>query len=236
MSSAIAEALRSRLPRYLGVVVSLGLATATWLYCLQTIFSPKLDDYVATGPPAKFTKALANHQLAVWRDPVRQAAELTRMRATNAEWDFMSRSFLVWSLANMGLQEPERKLEYLEIMDTIISATLDLEREHGPLYFLMGYGAEQPFLYSPPRSLFVDGEIALMLAARRMLEERADYRPLLQERVATMIARMQQSPVLSGESYPNESWTFCNTVALASIRAADILDGTDHSSFIRQWI
>jgi hypothetical protein len=29
------------------------------------------------------------------------------MRASNAEWDFMGRSFLVWSLANMGLREAD---------------------------------------------------------------------------------------------------------------------------------
>ena len=44
------------------------------------------------------------------------------MRASNAEWDFMGRSFLVWSLANMSLREPQRRQTYLETIDRIIDA------------------------------------------------------------------------------------------------------------------
>jgi len=47
---------------------------------------------------------------------------------------------------------------------------------------------------------------------------------------------MQESPVLSGESYPNESWMFCNSIALAAIRMADVLDCTDHAAFLRHWV
>ena len=31
------------------------------------------------------------------------------MRSSNAEWDFMGRSFLVWSLVKMGLREPQMR-------------------------------------------------------------------------------------------------------------------------------
>jgi hypothetical protein len=51
-----------------------------------------------------------------------------------------------------------------------------------------------------------------------------------------MIGYMQRSPVLSGESYPNECWTFCNSVALAAITISDVLDGRDHSDFCRKWV
>ena len=51
-----------------------------------------------------------------------------------------------------------------------------------------------------------------------------------------MVASMQESPVLSGESYPDECWMFCNSVALAAIRMADVLDGTDHSELLRRWV
>ncbi|NIQ37910.1 MAG: hypothetical protein GTN81_04885 [Proteobacteria bacterium] len=70
-----------------------------------------------------------------------------------------------------------------------------------------------------------------MLAARRILEEKHSYRPLLTERVDVMVSRMAKNPVLSAESYPDESWVFCNTVALAAVRMADYLDGSDHSDF-----
>ena len=47
---------------------------------------------------------------------------------------------------------------------------------------------------------------------------------------------MQESPVLAGESYPDECWTFCNTVALAAMRMSDALDKTDHKEFFRRWL
>jgi hypothetical protein len=51
-----------------------------------------------------------------------------------------------------------------------------------------------------------------------------------------MAARMRQSPTLSAESYPDECWTFCNTIALAAIRLADREDGTDHGELLRAWV
>jgi hypothetical protein len=48
--------------------------------------------------------------------------------------------------------------------------------------------------------------------------------------------RMAVGPVLSCESYPNECWTFCNTVALAAIRMHEVLDGEDHRQLQRNWI
>jgi hypothetical protein len=75
-----------------------------------------------------------------------------------------------------------------------------------------------------------------MLAARRLVEEKAEYQRVLQERVDAMVARMKQSPVLSAESYPDECWTFCNAIGLAAIKASDRLDGTDHSGFLRDWL
>jgi hypothetical protein len=75
-----------------------------------------------------------------------------------------------------------------------------------------------------------------MLAARRLLEEKESYRSLLAARVEAMVSYMQRCPVLCAESYPNECWLFCNTVALAAVRMADVLDGSDHSPFLSSWI
>ncbi|HZQ47416.1 MAG TPA: hypothetical protein VFC07_10420, partial [Verrucomicrobiae bacterium] len=63
-----------------------------------------------------------------------------------------------------------------------------------------------------------------------------DYKPMLQERVEVMLARMQKGRVLSAESYPDECWMFDNVAALAAVRMADYLDGSDHSAFVRRWL
>ena len=64
---------------------------------------------------------------------------MAKMRGTNAEWDFMGRSFLVWALANRGLRHPEQKDACLAVMDRIIDETLKTEREQGIFHFLMPY-------------------------------------------------------------------------------------------------
>lgn len=212
------------------------LASLIWLPAFHLFFKPKLEDYRRPNGIPAATRTIADWHLRLWSDPALRSAEIGRMRNSNAEWDFMGRTFLVLSLANMGLREPGAKQSYLTIMDAILHETLRLEKEHGIYYFLMDYAKADEFESKVKRSLFEDGEIALMLAARRLLEERAEYKPLLQERVEAMIAYMEKSPVLCGESYPDEGWMFCNCVAIASIRIADILDGTDHSDFIQRWL
>jgi hypothetical protein len=217
-------------------VVALAVAAGIWLPSVHLLFKPNLDRYVSgEGIPPK-ARALAARHLALWSDPELRAGEITKMRQNNAEWDFMARTFFVLALGNMALREPEAKDQYLEIMDAIIDETIRLEEANGAHYFLMAYAKYGHFRSSDGRSLFVDSEIALMLAVRRLVEEKEAYKPLLAERVEAMVAYMQESPVLSGESYPDEAWMFCNTTALAAIRIADVLDGTDHSDFIGRWL
>jgi hypothetical protein len=47
-------------------------------------------------------------------------------RQTNPEWDFMSRTFLVLSLANLALESPAASARYLTSIDRIIDDTLRL--------------------------------------------------------------------------------------------------------------
>ena len=162
--------------------------------------------------------------------------ELEKMRASNAEWDFMGRSFLVWSLVNMGLREPAAKENYLPVIDQIIDETLKLERERGIYFFLMPYAKAQPFHVQPARSLFLDSEIALMMAARRTLEEKPEYKGPMTERINLMIERMNGNLLPIAESYPNECWMFDHVIALDAIKIADHLDGSDRSAFVRDWI
>ena len=227
--------------RVLLALAALLIATAVWLPALHLLFRRDVGHYyVPSDVPGRHVPphalALAMRHMRLWMDTELRDEEIGKMRVRNAEWDFMGRSFLVWSLTNMALREPDAKEAALVVIDRIIEETLRLERERDHYHFLLPYAQDMPFVEQPARSLFVDGEIALMLGCRRILEEKEEYRPLLAERIDLIIERMEQSPVLSAESYPDECWTFCNTVALAAIKVADHLDGTDHSEFCRRWI
>lgn len=215
---------------------ALAIATAVWLPCLHLFFLKPLADPsrdVGISPKAR---QLAARHLKLWTQPDLRRAELREMRMSNAEWDFMGRSFLVWSLANMGLREPGMKEQYLRVMDQIIQETVKVEESEGIYVFLMPYAKARQYVVQPERSLFIDSEIALMMGSRRMLQEQPDYKLPMTERLNLIEQRWRANPVMAEESYPDECWTFDHAVALAAFKVADRLDGTDHSALSRQWI
>jgi Linalool dehydratase/isomerase len=208
-------------------VVALAAAMAIWLPLVHFAFG---------RPPEDRARALAARQLALWNDPVLKRGEIAKMRGVNAEWDFMGRSFLAWALANHALATPADKPRALRAIDAILDETLAMERDQGMWVFLMPYARDKPFVVQPAASQFLDGEIALVAGLRRLVEEREDLKAVVAERARRMEARMRKSPVLSAESYPDECWTFCNTIALAAMRVEDKLDGTDHGALFRDWV
>ncbi len=212
------------------------LSTAIWLPLLHLFFKP------TDGLPPKqgrelspLAESIAHRQLALWENSENRAESTERMRRSNAEWDFMARTYLVLALANMSLRNPDQASRYITIMDSIIGDTVAIERERGHLHFLMDYAAASRFVDHSQRSLFVDGEIALMQGARRLVRDDA-WSGDFAERVAHLKKQMSTSPVLCGESYPNEGWMFCNSIALVTLRMSDVLDGTDHGLFFHQWL
>jgi hypothetical protein len=225
-----------RLKRILIALVVLIVAGAIWLPCLHFVFTRPLSEFRQAEGISPKARQLAARHLDLWSDPASRQKELDRMRASNAEWDFMGRSFLAWSLANMGLRDPQSKPLYLKTIDQIIDETLRLEKEKGIYFFLMSYASAGKYVMKPERSLFLDGEIALMLASRRMLEEKEEYKTLLTERINIMTDEFARSPHLMLESYPDECWMFDHTLALDAMKMADCLDGTDHSKLIHDWI
>src|SRR6185312_3602724 len=117
------------LRRILVHLLALVIAACMWLPVLHLAFKPKTDPNPRTGISPQ-AGALLQGQLAFWNDPKRRAAEETQMRATNPEWDFMGRTYLAWSLANVALRDPSRKQECLRTLDDIIADTLDEERRN----------------------------------------------------------------------------------------------------------
>jgi hypothetical protein len=212
------------------------VALAVWLPCLHFFFRKPLSNFYQENGISPKARQLAARHLQLWTDPALRQAELKKMRSSNAEWDFMGRSFLVWSLANMGLREPGMKSQYLDVIDQIIQETVKIEQKDGIYAFLMSYAKDRPYRVKPARSLFIDGEIALMMGARRMLQEEPAYKQPMSERLKLIEERWRANPVMAAESYPDECWTFDHAVALAAFKVADRLDGTDHSGLCRRWL
>jgi len=219
----------------LSSAVALALAAALWIPAVHLLFAPRGAD-AADRPASPRARALLERQLRYWDDGEMDTGELSALRRSNPEWDFMSRTFVVLSLANLSLVEPEERERYVVVMDRIIDDTLRAEAEGGTEHYLMSYWRRAPFEDPEARSLFVDGEVALMIGARLVVEDHEGYRELLRSRVARVVAQMERGPALSGESYPDECWTFCNAMGLAAVRVSDAALDTDHSQLLEAWL
>lgn len=212
------------------------LAAALWIPCLRFAFPVDPASLPSAPGVSTFARALANRHLALWSDPASRARELDRMRGSNAEWDFMGRTYLVLAIVNMVLREPALATRALPVVDTILTETLALEERHGFYHFSMAYARGAPYRAQPPRSLFVDGEIALMLGARLVVGDDGRWRARFDERVMQVTERLTRGPTLCAESYPDECWTFDHATALAALRVADAVFGTDHSELCTRWV
>jgi hypothetical protein len=107
--------------RILNGLMALVIATAIWIPCLHFFFLKPASDFFAKEGLSPKARQLAARHLHLWTDPKLRDQELRRMRASNAEWDFMGRSFLVWFAREHG---PART-----------SAETGLPRNDGPDHF-----------------------------------------------------------------------------------------------------
>ncbi|MGE0403020.1 MAG: hypothetical protein AB7T06_40315 [Kofleriaceae bacterium] len=211
--------------------LSVALATMLWVSTLSYWFERS---------PEALAAPLARQQLALW-DPANEpmlAAKLGQLRQSNPEWDLMARMFAALAFANLALSQPQGRAEYVAAIDRIIERTLrDVERG-GTHEFLLPYGRARPFLDDAQTSIFIEGELALMLAVRQLVEPDPHGAEVAREWVGRAIDHLERSPVLLAESYPDEVWIFCNTVALAAIRIFDVVEDAPerHAELLARWV
>ncbi len=221
---------RSSLSRTVRALLAVFLAVAVWVPALGAMFGAGATE----DEKSRRAELLLTEQLDPWKGGDSETVD--RMRVANPEWDFMGRTFLVLALANRALSFPDERARNLSVMDDVINATMRADRRFGMHYFLLPYSRRAPFVREPEASMFVDGELALMIAARQAVEPRRDLHGELRERIQALVEVFESAPMMSGESYPDECWTFCNTTALAAIRLSDLSLGTDHSALMTRWV
>jgi hypothetical protein len=214
--------MRSRL-------LALALAAVLWL--------PTVHLFFARSPEA-VAASLERRQADLWsgrRGEARMSGKQpSPLRTSNPEWELMHRMFDVLAFANVALARPSERASMLRLIDDILASTLSDERTHGQLYFLLPYARRARFQDSAGRSLFVDGELALMLAARQLVDATDEWAAVADKRVARVVAQLERAPLQLAESYPDEGWMFCNVVALVAVRLHDGLSGQDHRDLERR--
>ena len=89
-------------------VVLLCVFTLVWPMVLRAWFAPDVGPVLSHHALHPLASGLAKHQLGMWTSQNAEAATV-RTREANPEWDFMGRTFLAWSAANLALREPAKK-------------------------------------------------------------------------------------------------------------------------------
>ena len=172
------------------------------------------------------------HLTAGWSEGA--PAAVTDQRRMNPEYDFMARTFLVLALADRALAHPDEAAAHTATIDAVITDTLAQEVAEGQAWWLLPYAHGAPW-QGAGRSLFVDGEVLVMLGARRLVADDAPrWTAEMQRRAALVrgnLGSTSRRPI--AESYPDEGWTFCHTMALVGLRMHEVLDGADHQAPIQ---
>jgi len=193
-----------------------------------------LTGWFAAGPTAAArADALRNSQVRAWSAD--REHTVAALHAANPEFDLMWRLFTVLAACDHALAKPEEATRWLAMADELIIDTVAAADTRGQRHFLLSYADDRPWVRPEAGSLFVDGEIALMIAARRAVRDE----PWLAAAGERWTARVEQDLALAGdgfpESYPDEAWAFCMTSGLLALRFHDHATGSDHSTTIRHW-
>jgi hypothetical protein len=160
-------------------------------------------------------------------------AQARALSSQNPEWLLMANTFTAYALADAA-RDAAFKAEGAALMDGILERIRGQQAET----FFLPYHRQGTWRVArgPAQSVFYLGEVSLALGLRRAID---DGNPTWKAWHAQLVAQLDdvlaRSPNGYAESYPNEVWTFCNAIALASLAQWDLLEGTDHGARVTSW-
>lgn len=219
-------------------LVAAGAGVGSFAVCAPPFFARETP---REGDVPPWVERLAEARIRPWETG--DLSEIESIRALNPEYDLMSRTFLALALADLAIVLPERwSARAIATIDAMIEDTDRRIAAEGQRAFLMSYGHG----WTEP-SLFVDGERLLVMTIRRLLAcdalcsiRRMQDRSALAVRSRALgediAQRMSSTPCCSWPSYPDECWAFCNTLALAALRALTVLDGTPYHTLAERFV
>jgi hypothetical protein len=83
--------MKTPMKRILAGLTALIIAALVWLPCLHFFFTRPVSDFRRDEGLSPKARQLAARHLQLWTEPALREQELEKMRASNAEWDFMGR-------------------------------------------------------------------------------------------------------------------------------------------------
>ena len=218
--------------RVLKAIVSLVVSSCVVLPSLHLAMRPARATYarVADAPPT-MARELAAAQVAAW-----DAGQRDVNRQVNPEWDLGHHVFFALGLTNLAIDAPPDVRESYRVK---VDAVINEVRARPPQHFHLAYFDHGAFRDGRGRSLFLDGEVLFLLAARLAVWPDGDRHPELVDLARTVVDEMSMGPAVMGESYPNECWMFDNTLALAALAVSAHVLGhpvKDADDLTRRWL
>lgn len=158
----------------------------------------------------------------------------TKLDQFKGEYAFGAYAMSAYALVNVALDAPGTKAETLELLDVIV------ERLSSPAIssFDAVLWSEEPLatLSKDRGHIAYLGHLNLVLGARRLLGGDARHDALHGEITGAIARRMRALPHRHVETYPGETYTMDNVVAVASLAVADRVRGEDHRALIDEWL
>lgn len=158
----------------------------------------------------------------------------TQLELFQGEYAFGTYAMCAYALTNIALDAPETRQESLEVLELIVSRIMSKEIRtfdssqwgEDALATLAGDNGHVAYL----------GHLNLIMGAYRILGGDDRYDPLHAQITDAIARRLKSVPHFHAETYPHETYTMDNVVAVASLEVADRVRGTDHSDAIQGYL
>ncbi|HEX2697772.1 MAG TPA: hypothetical protein VHM28_08690 [Anaerolineales bacterium] len=227
-----------RIPVYGNVILTLLIATYLFFMPAGILIHDLRDPGLSTGETPRFTfrwHQSLSKRYEVWaRERVAsgRATQLNTYNISGTEWPMFSAAFYLW--ATETLEEswkadpslaPEAPSQYAH---GAIEATAALVADPGNAAWVKNHWGPD---YLHHEDLFYRMLLISGLTSYQKLSGQKTYESLLRDQVESLAKEIDESPFGLLDDYPGECYPIDILPAIAAIRRADAVLGTDHSAF-----
>ena len=149
----------------------------------------------------------------------------------NGEWLFGTYMMAAMGAGQMAIEQPDQREQCLAVMEKALDK---LFAEQTRAFDRSQWGADAIETLDDPAQHHAAylGYANMALSLHRLLEPESRYADLNDRITAALVARLDSSPLLLLETYPNEMYPVDNCAVIGSIGLYDRATGADHSDLL----
>jgi len=149
----------------------------------------------------------------------------------NGEWLFGTYMMAAMGAGQMAIEQPNQREQCLAVMEKALDK---LFAKHTRAFDRSQWGADAIETLDDPAQHHAAylGYANMALSLHRLLKPESRYAELNDRITAALAARLDSSPLLLLETYPNEMYPVDNSAVIGSIGLYDRATGADHSDLL----